>query len=96
MGRIGEKATGLSLPDSEELLGFPQWAAHGADLCPGHSSSQVTRYASGEMKQRGLDVRYPVHLPRAYPVTGWIMSPPPPMRAEDSGLPLWTLNPHLP
>lgn len=52
MGRIGEKATGLSLPDSEELLGFPQWAAHGADLCPGHSSSQVTRYARGNEAER--------------------------------------------
>lgn len=29
-----KKAIGLSLPNSEEVLGFPQWAPHRADFPP--------------------------------------------------------------
>lgn len=29
-----KKAIGLSFPDSEEVLGFPQWALHRADFPP--------------------------------------------------------------
>lgn len=41
-----KKAIGLSLPNSEEVLGFPQWAPHRTDFPPVTAAHRIPVHQS--------------------------------------------------